>query len=197
MRHQRRQLLQATHVAGGDYHGDDQQGEHQRYRYPRQQVQPLETDQCRDAEAQPEQHHQRHGEALGQPKQLYQHDRHSGRAPRIPAQFGETEQEVRQPAARLAEAEAPHQYSVEPAARSDERQRGGVKGQQRVAEGGDPEHVDEPEGHAQLATGEHRAGEEGETEQDHGDWQKALAGVLRRLAKREFGGGTHCQVLRV
>jgi len=102
--------------------------------------------------------------------------------------FREAKQKIRKPAARLAETEAAHEHGIEPAARRDERQRRGIQRQQAVADGGDPQHVDEAEGHAELAAGEHGAGEEGETEQHHGNRQQALARMLGRFAEGEFGG---------
>ena len=68
--------------------------------------------------------------------------------------------------------------------RGDEGQGRRVQRQQRVADGGDPQHVDEVEGHAQLATGEHGAGEEGKAEQHHGNGQQPFARGWRGFAKR-------------
>ena len=88
------QPFETADMLRGDVHRHNQQNKHQRYRHPRQHVEPFEADQCRDAKAKAEEDHQRRGEALGQAEHFNQHDGHRCGAPGVPAEFGKAEQKI-------------------------------------------------------------------------------------------------------
>ena len=91
--------------------------------------------------------------------------------------LGEAEEKVRQLAADLAKAETPHQHRVKAAAAGDQAQRGSVQTEQQITDYRCPEQGREVEGHADLAAGEHRGGEEGEAEQQNGRRQQPFTSV--------------------